>query len=109
MNIDLILHETGNHDTHSESCWIIKHFFTFIIQIICNFKCNLKVFGARIAFGILTRLCRGWTSDRGVGGSIPGSGKRYFSTPKRHDRVRIPLRLCNEKWELFPHGQATEM
>ena len=85
-----------------------KHFFTFIIQIIRNFKCNLN--GARITFGMLIRLCTGWMSDRGVGGSIPGSGKRFFSIPKRHDRVWIPHRLIfNEKWGLFPHGKAIGM
>lgn len=95
--------------------WILmtlvsKHFFTFIIQIIRNFKCNLNAFGARIAFGILVCLCTGWTSYRRVGGSISGSGKRFFSTPKRHDRVWIPLRLIfNEKWGLFPHGKAIGM
>jgi len=55
-------------------------------------------------------LRTGWTSDRGDGGSIPGSGKRFFSIPKRHDRVWIPLRhVFNEKCGLFPRGQVTGM
>ena len=103
MNISLILHEMGTLTLILKDVNFSKHVFTFIIQIIRNFKCNLKAFGARIAFGILIRLCTVWTSDRGVGGSIPGSGKRFFSTPKRHDRVWIPPRLIfNEKWGAFP-------
>jgi hypothetical protein len=86
-----------------------KHFH-FIIHTSRHFKGKLKMFGAIIAFGILIRLCPGWTSDWGVGDSIPESGKIFLSTPKHHDRVWVPHRLLfNEKWGLSPRGQATGM
>jgi hypothetical protein len=46
----------------------------------------------------------------GERGSIPGKGKRFFSTPQRLDRLWVPTSfLPNGHRGLFPRGQRVRI